>query len=277
MANTRADRLRKARIGAGYASASVAARSLGVSPSTYIHHENGTRDFGEDAATLYARRYHVTISWLLLGEGEMETEDLALEKQQEADARRQEDEEYKEARAALPASQRAKIREDRERWEQKSAHETIKQLALIPEITPFFKKEDTILTRGWRRYVGLTETVTHPISATWGIPLNHIRYELGCSPETTVLFQIDGNANAPTLAHGDVVFVETSVSDVVADGLYLIADKVGYPQVRRLQTNLYSDPPTITISADGSPDQRMSVELSAMTIVGQVRGRINRL
>ena len=69
MANIRADRLRKARKAAGFRSASEAARSLGVSPSTYIHHENGTRDFDETAATLYARRYHVDLAWLMLGKG----------------------------------------------------------------------------------------------------------------------------------------------------------------------------------------------------------------
>jgi phage repressor protein C with HTH and peptisase S24 domain len=64
------DRLRKARIGAGYSSASDAARAMGVSVPGYTHHENGTRNIAR-AAARYARFYRVSLDWLVNGRGEM--------------------------------------------------------------------------------------------------------------------------------------------------------------------------------------------------------------
>lgn len=60
-----ADRLRKARISAGYASASAAAEAFGWQPSAYRHHENGTRQFDVTTAQRYARALKVSPGWLL--------------------------------------------------------------------------------------------------------------------------------------------------------------------------------------------------------------------
>lgn len=67
---TAADRLREARERAGFASASDAARALGVNYSTYAGHENGSRGLKSDQAELYARKFKVTLDWLLTGRGE---------------------------------------------------------------------------------------------------------------------------------------------------------------------------------------------------------------
>lgn len=64
------ERLRQARMSAGFKSASEAARTMGVNPSTYISHENGTRDFDDTAADLYARRLKASTDWLLYERGE---------------------------------------------------------------------------------------------------------------------------------------------------------------------------------------------------------------
>ncbi len=65
------ERLKKAREHAGYGSASSAAKALGIAVSTYLSHENDSRDFDADYAKRYARRYNVSAEWLLWGEGEM--------------------------------------------------------------------------------------------------------------------------------------------------------------------------------------------------------------
>jgi hypothetical protein len=62
------DRLREARIAAGFVTASAAARSLGVPVPTYSHHENGGRPLGVEAGGFYASRFNVDPAWLLLGE-----------------------------------------------------------------------------------------------------------------------------------------------------------------------------------------------------------------
>lgn len=64
---TPGDRLKAARIAAGYSSAKAAAEGMGVSVATYIQHENGTRGVPADRAQRYARFFRTTPEWLLYG------------------------------------------------------------------------------------------------------------------------------------------------------------------------------------------------------------------
>lgn len=71
-----ADRLRQARQEAGFESVADAARALGVSYPTYAGHENGARGLRRDSLTKYARRFKVSVDWLLTGKGD-KSEDAA--------------------------------------------------------------------------------------------------------------------------------------------------------------------------------------------------------
>lgn len=64
-----AKRLQAAREAAGFKNAAEAARSLGVKYPTYAGHENGARGFDNDTAAQYARRFKVSLDWLLTGRG----------------------------------------------------------------------------------------------------------------------------------------------------------------------------------------------------------------
>lgn len=64
---TPGERLKEAREKAGYATAKDAALAMGVSPATYIQHENGTRNFPASRAQRYARFFRTTPEWLLYG------------------------------------------------------------------------------------------------------------------------------------------------------------------------------------------------------------------
>lgn len=66
----RAQRLKQARINAGFTSASAAARRLSIPVATYSAHENGGRAFSVEDGTLYARRFGVSLEWLLTGQGD---------------------------------------------------------------------------------------------------------------------------------------------------------------------------------------------------------------
>lgn len=66
---TMGDRLREARIAAGFGSARAAATRHGWTISTYSAHENGQNQYGESDAKEYAKRYKVLSGWLLTGEG----------------------------------------------------------------------------------------------------------------------------------------------------------------------------------------------------------------
>lgn len=65
----RAERLRQARIRAGYTSAAKAADALGIRASTYRAHENGQNNFDTEEAGRYARFFKCDVGWLLIGEG----------------------------------------------------------------------------------------------------------------------------------------------------------------------------------------------------------------
>lgn len=64
-----AERLKQARKSAGYANAREAVAALGVEYPTYASHENGTRKFDIEMAALYARRFKVSLDWLIAGRG----------------------------------------------------------------------------------------------------------------------------------------------------------------------------------------------------------------
>ena len=63
------DRLRNARMAAGFASATDAIEYCKWKGSTYRAHENGQNNFNVEYATRYGNAYGVSASWLLLGEG----------------------------------------------------------------------------------------------------------------------------------------------------------------------------------------------------------------
>src|SRR5207253_160280 len=56
--------------------ARAAAAALGVKEPTYIGHENGQRGFKRDSADHYARKFHVSLEWLLTGKGTKERRPL---------------------------------------------------------------------------------------------------------------------------------------------------------------------------------------------------------
>lgn len=67
--DTPGDRLKAARVAAGYSSAAEAAEAMGLANATYTQHENGIRGIPKDKAPIYARRFKVSEEWLLYGKG----------------------------------------------------------------------------------------------------------------------------------------------------------------------------------------------------------------
>lgn len=65
MSETPGQRLRRARLNAGFASAAEAARRHGWNDVTYTSHENGTRGIGLAAAKKYAKAYRIDASEIL--------------------------------------------------------------------------------------------------------------------------------------------------------------------------------------------------------------------
>jgi hypothetical protein len=66
-----ADRLRRARLAAGYVRAVEAIRAFGWNKSTYYCHENASRGITRDQIIVYANAFHVARDWLASGSGPM--------------------------------------------------------------------------------------------------------------------------------------------------------------------------------------------------------------
>lgn len=64
-------RLTAARKSAGFDTAKQAADALGIRYPTYAGHENGSSGFRRDTAAFYAKRFGVSLDWLITGRGEM--------------------------------------------------------------------------------------------------------------------------------------------------------------------------------------------------------------
>lgn len=63
------DRLRQARVKAGFKQATDAARAYGWKEVTYTSHENGARGLRRDVANRYSKAFRVPVEWLLYGNG----------------------------------------------------------------------------------------------------------------------------------------------------------------------------------------------------------------
>lgn len=64
-----AERLRIARLRAGFETGKEAAEAMGFPVSTYLAHENGSRGYPASKASTYARKFKVPEVWLLYGTG----------------------------------------------------------------------------------------------------------------------------------------------------------------------------------------------------------------
>jgi phage repressor protein C with HTH and peptisase S24 domain len=71
------DRLKEARIKAGFETATDAAEAFGWKPPTYMAHENGSRGVPRQKLETYARAFKVPLLWLLTGQGPQETPNYA--------------------------------------------------------------------------------------------------------------------------------------------------------------------------------------------------------
>jgi phage repressor protein C with HTH and peptisase S24 domain len=67
---SKSERLKQARMAAGFENATEAAERFGWKPPTYLGHENGSRGFSADTAAAYGAAFRVRPAWLLFGTGE---------------------------------------------------------------------------------------------------------------------------------------------------------------------------------------------------------------
>ncbi|MVA47353.1 helix-turn-helix domain-containing protein [Agrobacterium vitis] len=67
--NSIGERLKTARLAAGFATVEEAAEAMGVNYQTYAGHENGRSGFKSDSVVRYCKKFKISTDWLLTGKG----------------------------------------------------------------------------------------------------------------------------------------------------------------------------------------------------------------
>lgn len=117
----------------------------------------------------------------------------------------------------------------------------------------------------------------HQVVAEWFIPDTYLRNEAHASPSHTLIMEVVGDSMYPTYSPGDRVIVDLSQDRLVADTVYAISDGFSEPQIKRLQRVPFSEPTEVRIISDNPNLETFTVELSRLTIVGRICGRIARM
>jgi phage repressor protein C with HTH and peptisase S24 domain len=262
------DRLRNARIDAGFSSATAAAKAIGVALGTYSGHENGSRAISNEAAKTYGRHFHVRPAWLLFGE--------------------------------LPKTEWPK-----DMMEHGTTEETLRRVPLDewdPAAPDPIAPEHGVVTNGDHYHpklpgarpeidvrpgagqgtvgaevVAITSggaTTGHKVIAEWVMPDAFYRHELHASPTATLIMSVIGDSMFPTLSTGNRAIVDTHQNKFGPDGIYVFDDGDGEPRIKRLSKVLFSDPPEVTIISDNSAHPPQNALLESVRIIGLVVGKI---
>lgn len=116
----------------------------------------------------------------------------------------------------------------------------------------------------------------HRVVGEWVAPPGYLKHELNVSPEMSVVLPVVGDSMAPTYLPGDKVIVDMRQKELLQDGVYIISDGMSPPQIKRLTRILFSVPAMVEIVSDNSAHRTQTVELSHLSILGRVAGRVSR-
>lgn len=252
MMETMGERLRRARRSAGYSSAMSAAKALGISASTYTAHENGQNNFGPEEALHYGKKFGVTAAFLLTGEA-VEGEP-SLEDQDET---------------ALPA------RPDAANGTMFDNYSSGERGQKIPEI-------DVIAGMGGG---GLAATeVSHKngisfhsevVRAEWELP-SWVLQKMKVRASNVACFPAQGDSMAPTIADGDVIFIDTRHRVPSPPGIYALADEFGGVVVKRVEviSNPRDEQVRVRVSSDNTRYRDKELLLDEISILGRYICRV---
>lgn len=272
---TPADRLRAARLRAGYKSATKAAEALKVPGGTYAGHENGSRAFDSETGQQYANAFRVRVAWLMFGE-----QPASLQ-------------------ADMIDEVREMVRVPLDEWDpaepDHASHVDSSQVGedggvlsgaqrYVPKLPGAVPEIDVRPGAGHGQVgaevvaISSAGTVTgHKVVSEWLIPDAFFRHELQASPSGSIFMAVVGDSMAPTLYPGNRIIVDTRQSNFGADGIYVFDDGDGEPRVKRLQKVLFSQPPAVTILSDNSAHPPQNALLEHVRIIGRVVGQVSRL
>lgn len=198
------DRLRNARVKAGFASAAEAARQHGWGIASYRHHENGTRSVGIDQAMTYANAFEVSASWLLNLGGPAEIARVPIAK-------------------FYTAVYAHNLGEDSEIYRLIDGLHTRLGIVMVPEIS-------------------ISSDEYSWLKSANGLPPMHFidPSDLDVPIDTIVegyvfVYRVGSRAPSSILATGDIVFIDSSVGEAQkVPALFLLRDEAG-PYIKIIQ------------------------------------------
>jgi phage repressor protein C with HTH and peptisase S24 domain len=255
---TKSERLREARLAAGFRSAGAAAERIGISPSTYRAHENGQNDFDDTQARAYARAFHVTPRWLILGEEPEELKRVPLHEVEGPEA-------IDPDRPMTVGSETGASGIPRGSSPQLDATAGMGAGGV------------TVIAEGVPGKRGMTFAAEH-VSDWWRLP-SAILASMGVAPEDIIFLPVRGDSMLPTLADGDVAAVDTRHRWPSPDGVYALIDSFGDIIVKRLElAEKASDgAQMVSVISDNPRHSTKTWRLDELRIVGLVRRKFGSL
>jgi phage repressor protein C with HTH and peptisase S24 domain len=232
------ERLKEARIGAGFRTGTDAAKAAGVPVATYNAHENGNRSLTVRSSELYSKTFNVRGSWLLTGE--------------------------------LPKHYRAVDDPDEPEEETLSEHQWGKFIPGrrfrgnaendVPELDPFASGD---LAAGEREVV-----------AVWSLPTDYVTNTLSVAPGYLFLLKISDSASAP-LKPGDRALVDASGTEFREDGLYALLDDQERIFIREITRVLFGGAPDEQVAVTAHKTGTFYyARFNELHVAGRVVGKI---
>lgn len=106
----------------------------------------------------------------------------------------------------------------------------------------------------------------------WGVPAEYLSRELHATIAKTVICHVNGHAVEPDYEYGDKVFIDRSDTKPSPAGIFAFWDGIGMAYAR--MQSVPGSTPKVRITQKGSEPYDM--ELDEVTIIGRVKGRIQR-
>ncbi len=246
--NTMGQRLREARLKAGFSSATKAADAIGVSHSTYRAHENGQNEFGPEEATIYGRKFDVSASYLLTGEN---------------GGRR------KIVSSFDPDIPDKIDTEIRTRLQLKDG-----EIPVIDVKAGMGAGGEIMIVNGVNNAVTVS---TEVIKDYWRLPENLLS-KLNVVASNVAVLPAYGDSMSPTINDGDAVFIDISHRVPSPPGIYALADELGGVIIKRLEivSRPGADEIEVEVISDNPHHKPRILNLSEITILGRYIGRFTR-
>jgi transcriptional regulator with XRE-family HTH domain len=210
----RSERLKAARIAAGFKSTEEVAKRLGMSASTYRAHENGQNDFDHHQVSRYAKLFKTTPAKLSFGN---DFEPLKIDT-------------YDPDAAEPPAEPDDQMTVGEHTGMRGAPMGSTAQL----DVTAGLGAGGVLLDSGGvpGKY-GMTFAAEH-VRDYWRLP-PAVLGALGVRSDDIVFFPVQGDSMQPTLMEGELVVVDTRHRWPSPDGIYALTDTFGGIVVKRLQ------------------------------------------